>query len=113
MKSVISLYTLVAAATAHYTFDVLVVDGQESAGWQYIRENTREEKYMPTKFIHSFGTTPLDDDFRCNQGANSNAGKTQVATVAPGSSLSMKAAYGARIQHPVSSPCEPFLHVHP
>jgi hypothetical protein len=102
MKSVVALSALAAVASAHYTIHVLVINGQESAGWQYIRENTRAEKYMPTKFINSPSITPLDSDFRCNEGSFTNAGKTQVATVAAGSELSMKLAYGARMQHPVS-----------
>ncbi|KAG2415903.1 hypothetical protein HFD88_007095 [Aspergillus terreus] len=100
MKYALALASLVAAVSAHYTFDVLVVDGQETSSWQYIRENTRAEKYMPTKFINSPSITPLDSDFTCNEGANTNAGKTEVATVAAGSELAMKLAYGARIQHP-------------
>lgn len=106
MKSVVALSALAAIASAHYTFDVLVINGQQSAGWQYIRENTRAEKYMPTKFINSPSITPLDNDFRCNEGSFTNAGKTQVAAVAAGSELSMKLAYGATMQHPVSHPLQ-------
>ncbi|KAK6501601.1 hypothetical protein TWF481_009436 [Arthrobotrys musiformis] len=98
--SVIVAAALAGIANAHYTFDRLVVNGQISQSWQYIRENTRTEKYMPTKFINSFGTTPLDTDFRCNQGANSNAYKTSTIEVAPGDKIGFRLAYGATMKHP-------------
>lgn len=104
MKSAYSvLAALVAApslAWGHYVFDKLIIDGEITEPWQYVRENTREAKFMPTKFFNSFGTTPLDDDFRCNQGAFSSAKKTATANVAPGVSLGMELAYGATMQHP-------------
>lgn len=88
-------------ANAHYTFDKLSVNGKVSRGWEFIRQNTRAEAYMPTKFIKSFDNlTPNDADFRCNKGAFSNAGKTNVAEVAPGDDLAMILAYGATMKHP-------------
>lgn len=93
--------TFAAAASAHYTFDRIAINGQETGNsWQHIMENTRAEKYMPTKFINSFGTTPLDSDFRCNQGAFTNQGNVQVVDVAAGSEMSFLLAYGATMQHP-------------
>ncbi|KAM5345100.1 hypothetical protein ACJ41O_010962 [Fusarium nematophilum] len=90
----------VSLASAHYSFDVLVVDGVETQAGQYVRINTRTEKYMPTKFINSFdNVTPLSDDFRCNLGASSGSG-VEVAEVAAGSDLAMKLAAGATMQHP-------------
>ncbi|KAH7304765.1 glycoside hydrolase, partial [Stachybotrys elegans] len=87
-------------ASAHYTFDVLIVDGQETRANQYIRQNTRAEKYMPTKFKNSFdGVTPLTNDFRCNLGAGT-AGRTEVIEVAPGTKLGAKLAFGATMRHP-------------
>ena len=104
MKPASSVITaLVAAASfahGHYVFDKLIIEGEMTEPWQYIRENTREKKYMPTKFFNSFGTTPLDDDFRCNQGAFSSANNTSTASVAPGVFLGMKLAYGATMKHP-------------
>jgi hypothetical protein len=88
-------------AQAHYIFDVLTVNGQASRSWEYIRETTRREKYMPTKFLNSpEGLTPNDPDFRCNLGSFSNAGKTKTFEVAPGDDLSMVLAYGAKMEHP-------------
>ncbi|ETN43948.1 uncharacterized protein HMPREF1541_11079 [Cyphellophora europaea CBS 101466] len=104
MKAFTTLSALLSAAglaQAHYTFDRLVVNGQETRSWEYIRENTRTEKYMPTKFKNTIGkVTPNDADFRCNEGSFTNAGKTKVYEVAPGDELSMILAYGARMEHP-------------
>lgn len=104
MKAFTTLSALLSAAglaQAHYTFDRLVVNGQETRSWEYIRENTRAEKYMPTKFKNTEGrVTPNDADFRCNEGSFTNAGKTKVFEVAPGDELSMVLAYGARMEHP-------------
>ncbi|RVD89299.1 uncharacterized protein DFL_000314 [Arthrobotrys flagrans] len=61
---------ILAAALA---FDKLLVNGQISQSWQYIRENTRTKKYMPTKFINSF---------------------------APGDKIGFRLAYGATMKHP-------------
>lgn len=95
-----ALSALSSTVSAHYAMDKLIINGKITNGWQYVRQNTRQEKYMPTKFFNSFGTTPLDTDFRCNQGANSNAGKTQTATVSPGDTIGIQLAYGATMQHP-------------
>ncbi|KAJ3535407.1 hypothetical protein NM208_g7143 [Fusarium decemcellulare] len=92
--------SLVPLASAHYSFDVLVVDGIETEPGQYVRLNTRSEKYMPTKFINSFdNVTPLSNDFRCNLGASSGSG-VGIAEVAAGSGLAMKLSVGATMQHP-------------
>jgi hypothetical protein len=88
-------------AAAHYTFDVLTVDGVNSGPNEFIRSNTRQEKFNPTKW-----TNPLDDmtpdslDFRCNKGSFTFAGQTKTAEVKPGSKLSVHLAYGATMQHP-------------
>lgn len=92
---------LASTAAAHYTFDVLTVDGVSSRPNEFIRSNTRQEKYNPTKWVN-----PLDDmtpdslDFRCNKGSFTFAGQTKTAEVKPGSKLSVHLAYGARMQHP-------------
>ncbi|KPI45856.1 putative endo-beta-1,4-glucanase D [Cyphellophora attinorum] len=97
-----ALLTATGLAQAHYTFDRLAVNGQTvGSSWEYIRENTRQEKYMPTKFKNTIGNvTPNDNDFRCNEGSFTNAGKTKVYEVAPGDELSMILAYGAKMEHP-------------
>lgn len=104
MKAFTTLSTILSAAglaQAHYTFDRLVVNGQETRSWEYIRENTRAEKYMPTKFLNTIGkVTPNDADFRCNEGSFTNAEKSKVYEVGPGDELSMVLAYGAKMEHP-------------
>ncbi|KKA27328.1 hypothetical protein TD95_002306 [Thielaviopsis punctulata] len=95
------LAALAPLASAHYVFDVLVVDGKESNSFQYIRSNTRAEKYNPTKWKNTRDNlTPDMNDFRCNLGSFSFASKTQTATVAAGAQLSVKLAYNAKMQHP-------------
>ncbi|VUC24142.1 unnamed protein product [Clonostachys rosea] len=100
-STVVALLTSASPAVrAHYFFDVLVIDGVESKSIEYVRENTREIKYMPTKFINTFDNlTPLSTDFRCNLGATSGSA-TDVAQVAPGAQLALKLAVGATMQHP-------------
>ena len=61
---------LANSAAAHYFFDVLVIDGQETDSLQYVRENTRTAKYNPTKWKNiRDDMTPDLTDFRCNKGA--------------------------------------------
>ncbi|KAL4739527.1 glycosyl hydrolase family 61-domain-containing protein [Aspergillus similis] len=102
----LSVSFLAAAAlfrptTAHYIFSKLVLNGEVSADWQYIRETTRSECYMPTKFTSTFDNlTPNDSDFRCNLGSFSNAASTEVAEVAAGDTIAMKLFYDGSIAHP-------------
>jgi hypothetical protein len=97
----IAAAALAPLAAAHYTFDVLTVDGVSSRPNEFIRSNTRQEKYNPTKWVN-----PLDDmtpdslDFRCNKGSFTFAAQTKTAEVKPGSKLSVHLAYGATMQHP-------------
>lgn len=100
------LTALVAAciiqyASAHYFFDTLIIDGTESKPLQYVRENTRQAKYNPTKWKNTRDDmTPDMDDFRCNKGAFQSAAKTSTAEVKAGAKLGMKLAVGATFQHP-------------
>lgn len=99
--SVLASMALVSSVSAHYTFDVLVIDGQETKPLEYVRENTREAKYNPTKWKNvRDDMTPDLPDFRCNKGAFQSAGRTQTAEVKAGSKLAMKLAIGATMQHP-------------
>ncbi|PYH91886.1 hypothetical protein BO71DRAFT_384765 [Aspergillus ellipticus CBS 707.79] len=92
---------LAQSGSAHYIFSKLVVNGEESSDWQYIRETTRSECYMPTKWTNTFDNlTPSDSDFRCNLGSFSNAAKTEVAEVAAGDTIAMKLFYDGTIGHP-------------
>lgn len=92
---------LVQVGTAHYIFSKLVVNGEVSNDWQYIRQTTRDKSYMPTKFTNTFDNlTPYDDDFRCNLGSFSNAGRTEVAEIKSGDKVGMKLFYDGTIAHP-------------
>ncbi|KAF7590206.1 hypothetical protein BBP40_003137 [Aspergillus hancockii] len=92
---------LAEAATAHYIFSKLVVNGEISKDWQYIRQTTRSKNYMPTKWTSTFDNlTPSDSDFRCNLGSFSNAAKTEVAEVGAGDTIAMKLFYDGSIAHP-------------
>lgn len=92
---------LLPYASAHYIFSQLVVDGVASKDWQYIRQTTRTENYMPTKWTNTFDNlTPDDNDFRCNLGSFESAANTEVADVAAGSTIAMKLFYDGSIAHP-------------
>jgi hypothetical protein len=81
------------AAQAHYRFSKLIVGGQLSGDFEYIRENSNG--IMPTKeFLQP------SDDFRCNSGSFANARKTKVAQVAAGDELGFELWYYATMQHP-------------
>ncbi|KAK4166997.1 glycosyl hydrolase family 61-domain-containing protein [Cladorrhinum sp. PSN259] len=91
----VALWALSAAqtASAHYRFSKLVVNGQLSNDWEYIRENSNG--IMPTKqFLKP------SDDFRCNSGTFANAGKTKVRKVNPGDKIGFQLWYYATMQHP-------------
>jgi hypothetical protein len=105
MKYIPTVVALTAAlarpATAHYIFSKLVLNGVESQDWQYIRQTTRSQCYMPTKWSSTYDNlTPSDSDFRCNLGSFSNAAKTEVAEVAAGDTIAMKLFYDGTIAHP-------------
>jgi hypothetical protein len=90
---------LISSASAHYTFDKLLVNDKQVGGDStYIRKHTNG--YMPTKFKNtpSGSITPLDADFSCNKGAT---GAQQVISVKAGDKIGLRQAFGANgIQHP-------------
>ena len=99
------VFTISAAlaqlTSGHYIFSKLVLNGEISDDWQYIRETTRDKCYMPTKFSSTFDNlTPSDSDFRCNLGSFTNAANTEVANVAAGDTIAMKLFYDGSIAHP-------------
>lgn len=101
-------YLIAAAqvASAHYFFDTNIVDGVAQTPGKYVRGTTRETAYNPIKF----SSNPPEDirdnshadgeDIRCNQGAFSLAGSTEVLTVSAGSEVRAKLGFGARMEHP-------------
>ena len=68
--AVLAAAFIIQYASAHYFFDTLIIDGAESKPLQYVRENTREAKYNPTKWKNTRDDmTPDMTDFRCNKGS--------------------------------------------
>ncbi|KAF4266506.1 hypothetical protein LV164_001696 [Aspergillus fumigatus] len=99
--SLLASVALVPFVSAHYFFDVLVIDGKETRSNEFVRSNTRPAKYNPTKWKNiRDDMTPDMLDFRCNKGAFTFAGQTGTAEVKAGSKLAMKLAVGATMQHP-------------
>jgi len=89
-----SIFTYVSAAvalvdvvSAHYRFTSLIVNGQKTADYLYVRENTN---------YNSPVTSLSSNDIRCNTGT-SGAG-TSTATVAAGSTIGF--ALDQSIYHP-------------
>ncbi|KAK3297792.1 glycosyl hydrolase family 61-domain-containing protein [Chaetomium fimeti] len=97
--TVAAILGLVSSATAHYTFDKLLVNDQQVGGDNtYIRKHNNG--YMPIKFNNppEGSITPLDADFSCNKGAT---GAPEVITVKAGDKIGLRQAFGANgIQHP-------------
>lgn len=92
------LASLMPLAQAHYFFDKLVVKGQASP--DFVRSNTRQTAYMPTKWKNTFDNlTPDSIDFRCNLGAT-NKGSKATAKVNAGDDLAMTIGVGATFRHP-------------
>ncbi|KAL4744524.1 hypothetical protein BDW72DRAFT_188332 [Aspergillus terricola var. indicus] len=99
--SLLAAAAIAPLVSAHYFFDTLVIDGQETTPNQYVRSNTRPEKYNPTKWVNTRDDmTPDMPDFRCNKGSFTFAGQTGTAEVKAGSKLAMKLGVGATMQHP-------------
>jgi hypothetical protein len=93
MKTAVLFYAIIGLASAHYTFDKLLVNGQmEGSPNDYIRKH--ENGYMPTKFknVPEGSITPMDKDFSANKKA---VGSSKVFKVKAGDKIGMKQAFGA------------------
>ncbi|KAM7210591.1 Glycosyl hydrolase family 61 domain containing protein [Rhypophila decipiens] len=88
-----ALALLPGGVDAHYRYSKLLVNGQNSRDWEFIRENSNF--IMPTKQL-----IQPSDDFRCNSGSFANAGKTNVRRVNPGDTLGFQLWNGGTIIHP-------------
>ncbi|KAM0326587.1 hypothetical protein ACHAQA_006456 [Verticillium albo-atrum] len=98
---IIAAAALTPLVSAHYFFDKLIIDGVETRSNEFVRSNTRQAKYNPTKWENvRDDMTPDVNDFRCNKGAFTFAGQTGTAEVKAGSKLAVKLAVGATMQHP-------------
>ncbi|KAK1970703.1 fungal cellulose binding domain-containing protein [Colletotrichum sublineola] len=100
------LAAVAQVASAHYFFDSVVVNGAPGKSFQFIRDFTRPTKFNPIKFSSNPAADIRDNsvvdgpDIRCNQGAFTAAGRTQVMTVNAGSEVKVKLGVGAKMQHP-------------
>lgn len=94
------------AVAAHYWFDTNIVNGVVQPAYKYVRESTRKTKYNPIKFSSNppadlrDGSTIDGPDSRCNQGAFTSAGRTQVVTVNAGDEIRLRLAANGQFGHP-------------
>jgi hypothetical protein len=104
MKAAFILSAIAQVASAHYFFDSVYVNG--AAQSSYVRRSTRAVGYNPIKFSSNPAVDIRDKsyidgpDAMCNQGAFTNAGKTQILTVAAGSEIKFRLGVGATMKHP-------------
>lgn len=109
MKLTAVILGAATAVNAHYFFDATIVNGVTSSSFQYIRDFTRATRYNPIKFSSNppeairDGSYADGPDIRCNQGAFTNAGKTNVLTVNAGQEVRVRLGVGATMQHPGES----------
>jgi hypothetical protein len=102
----LALTAVAQVASAHYFFDVSGANGNVGTSFQYIRDFTRATKYNPIKFSSNPPADIRDNshvdgpDIRCNQGAFSAAGRTDVLTVNAGDEVRAELGVGASMQHP-------------
>ncbi|KAL4979099.1 glycosyl hydrolase family 61-domain-containing protein [Aspergillus desertorum] len=83
LSSLILLANVAPLVLGHYVFSKLLVDGQATDDFEYMRRNSNG--YMPT-----LASDILSEDFRCNHGSMASAASTKVYTL----------AYGATMKHP-------------
>lgn len=101
-----AVFALAQVASAHYFFDSVVENGVAGTSFQYIRDFTRATKYNPIKWSENPAEDIRDNSFidgpdsRCNQGAFTNAAKTDVLEVSAGSDVTVQLGVGATMQHP-------------
>ncbi|KAI9154827.1 Polysaccharide monooxygenase Cel61a 4 [Paramyrothecium foliicola] len=104
--SALVVAALAQVASAHYFFDTNIIGGVAQPSHKYVRASTRPTKYNPIKFSSNppadirDGSYADGPDIRCNQGAFSNAGRTEVLTVNAGSEVRLRLGVGATMQHP-------------
>jgi hypothetical protein len=102
-----TLLGVAEVASAHYFFENVMLNGSPQSSMKYIRRFTRQTWYNPIKFSSNPAADIRDNsyidvgaDSRCNQGASSNAGSTEVLTINAGSELRVRLNMGGNFQHP-------------
>lgn len=93
-KLIATVAALPAVTSAHYFWPQLIVNGETSEQWEYVRETSQgyEPQYTPDILT--------SDDLRCNTDSFSAAANTKVASIAAGDTVAFVADYGAKVQHP-------------
>lgn len=93
-KLIAAVAALPAMTKAHYFWPQLIVNGETSSQWEYVRETSQgyEPQYTPDILTST--------DLRCNTDSFSAAVNTKVASVAAGDTVSFVTDYGAKVQHP-------------
>ncbi|KAH7346446.1 glycosyl hydrolase family 61-domain-containing protein [Rhexocercosporidium sp. MPI-PUGE-AT-0058] len=106
MKFSVIVLAIAEVASAHYSWNTNIIKGVTTPPNKYIRGTTRKTAYNPVKFSSNPAADIRDGSFvdgpdiRCNQGAFTNAGKTEIMTVSAGEEIRFKLAYGATMGHP-------------
>lgn len=77
-SSVLALLAGASTAFAHYNFNALIVNGNVTDEYVYVRKNTNSNSPV---------TDVTSDDFRCNVGGMASGPTTQTHDVAPGDQL--------------------------
>ncbi|KAF6743466.1 glycoside hydrolase [Ephemerocybe angulata] len=91
MKLLLAVFfSLTALASAHYTFPSLVVNGQTTPAWQYVRRTNNYQSNGPVTDVKS-------QDFRCYNSAGSATAQTYTG-VSAGSKIGF--ATNGAISHP-------------
>ncbi|PVH93294.1 carbohydrate-binding module family 1 protein [Periconia macrospinosa] len=105
--SILALCAIAQSVSAHYWYDTTIYNGVSSGNTKFVRDLNRPVKYNPIKFSSNPASDIKDNSFidrgedaRCNQGAFSSAGKTDVLTVNAGDEVTVKLAYDEIIEHP-------------
>lgn len=93
-KLIAAVAALPAMTSAHYFWPQLIVNGETSEQWEYVRETSQgyEPQYTPDILT--------SNDLRCNTDSLAAAANTKVASVAAGDTVSFVTDYGAKVQHP-------------
>ncbi|KAL2205179.1 fungal cellulose binding domain-containing protein [Sarocladium strictum] len=100
------LLAVAEVTSAHYFFENVMLNGSPQSSMKYIRRFTRQTWYNPIKFSSNPAADIRDGsyidgpDARCNQGAASNAGSTEVLSIAAGSELRVRLNGAGNFQHP-------------
>jgi hypothetical protein len=76
--NILGLLSLSPAVLAHYKWPAIIVDGEVTGDWEYVRENTNN--INPVLDLDS-------EDVRCNEGGLASGPKTKTITVEAGSQV--------------------------